>query len=85
MATKPQADRTILALAPHAGKSAVAPMRVSPPPVLRSGEAHAFRMGVDAALAKSYANPQFSTYSERILYRAGWLAQMKHGIKGETT
>ena len=50
----------------------------APPPSLPSGEAKAFRMGVDAALAKSYANPQFETYSQRILYRAGWLAQMKH-------
>ncbi len=50
---------------------------VTTPPSLPSGEAKAFRMGTEAALEKSYANPQFETYSQRILYRAGWLAQMK--------
>ena len=45
----------------HAGKREAAPLRVSPPPSLPSGEAKAFRMGVDAAQMKhnaiSTANP----------------------------
>lgn len=53
-------------------------MKALPPLGLPNGEAKAFRMGAEAALANSYANPQFETYSQRIWYRAGWLAQMKH-------
>ena len=81
MQTKPRADKTTLDQALHAGKREAVPSRVSPPPSLPSGEAKAFRMGVDAALAKSYANPQFETYQQRILYRVGWLAQMKHNAE----
>ena len=81
METKPQADKTTLAQALPDGKREAEHSRVSPPPSLPSGEDKAFRMGVDAALVKSYANPQFETYSQRIWYRAGWLAQLKHNNK----
>jgi len=59
------------------GKSEAAPMPGSPPHGLTNGEALAYSLGQKAATLKSYANPQFSTYSERIWYRAGWLDAKK--------
>jgi len=78
METKPQADKTTLAQVQRDGKSEAEHLRVLQPHSLPSGEGEAFRMGMDAALAGSYANPQFETYSQRISYRSGWLVQMKH-------
>ena len=76
--TRQTEGRTNLHQAKAGGRSEAEPTPVSPPLGLTSGEALAYSMGKQAAKDKSLANPQFSTYAERIWYRAGWLEEMKH-------
>lgn len=73
--TRQTEGKTDLHQAKAGGKSEAEP---TPPLGLTSGEALAYSMGKQAAKDKSFANPQFSTYAERIWYRAGWLVEMKH-------
>jgi len=47
------------------------------PTALPDAEKVAYEKGVDAAKRRDYSNPYFPTYSERIWFRAGWLAQKK--------
>jgi len=47
-------------------------------PSLTNGQACAYALGFEAGKRGDLkSNPQFSSYAERIYYRAGWLAGMK--------
>ena len=47
-------------------------------PALPNGEALAYSMGMKAGEKRDLtSNPQFSSYSERIAYRAGWMEAAK--------
>ena len=80
MATKHQAAKTALAPPLIDGKNVAELIRELHQPGLTNGEAIAYQMGTQAAAKNSYENPLFTTYSERIAYRAGWLTQKKKEI-----
>lgn len=53
-------------------------MKESQKPAPPSGEALAYSMGMQAGEKRDLtSNPQFSSYSERIAYRAGWMDAAK--------
>jgi hypothetical protein len=77
MPTKRRQDKTSSARLPTDGKSAAEPIKASPPPSLNSGDAKIWEAGYAQALRGTYENPQYETYSQRILHRAGWMAGKK--------
>ena len=80
MAIKLQAAKTALAPLLIDGKSAAELTKELQQLGLTNGEVVAYRLGMQAATKKGYANPLFTTYSERIAYRAGWISQKKKEI-----
>ena len=71
-------DKTNLHQAPTDGNCAQLPIKELPMLSPHSGEDLAYLMGIEAGKSCDLkSNPQFSTYSERIAYRAGWMDAMK--------